>query len=135
MILEGSNIKHPTEHVTVATTKASHSIAQLILFNSVKHTRAANSSVRHRYETPTPVYMGLKIRAVTRSRNLVDALYNLNLCISYDCLFNITSKQSVYNIEQTVVVCPPKLLCGIHTSAAVDNIDHNHSASTCKLSS
>ena len=43
MILEGPNIKHQTQLFTAPTTKASHSISQLLMFNSVKHTRAPNS--------------------------------------------------------------------------------------------
>ena len=38
MILEGPNIKHQTQLFTAPTTKASHSISQLLMFNSVKHT-------------------------------------------------------------------------------------------------
>ncbi len=37
--LEGPNIEHQSHFVIVATTTtASHSIAQLLMFNSVKHT-------------------------------------------------------------------------------------------------
>jgi len=136
MILEGPNIKHQTEFVTAATSKASQSIAQLMMFNSVKHARATNSStVRHRseHETPTPIYVALKIHAVTRSRNIIDSLFNLGLCISYDRLLNMTSNISnaiCAQFRADGVVCPPKLLCGVHTSAAVDNLDHNLTAST-----
>ena len=35
MILEGPNIKHQTKLVNI---KASHSISQLLMFNSIKHT-------------------------------------------------------------------------------------------------
>ena len=65
----------------------------------------------------------------------MDALFNLGMCISYDRLLNLTS-----NIANTIceqfradgIVCPPKLRCGIHTSAAVDNIDYNPTSSTAK---
>ena len=29
-------------------------------------------------------------------------------------------------------MCPPKLRCGVHTSAAVDNLDYNPTSSTAK---
>ena len=78
MILEDPNIKHQTQLVISANTKASRSISQLLMFNSVKHTRAVDpsSTVRHssEHETPVPVYVALKIHAVTRSRNLIDAI-------------------------------------------------------------
>ena len=44
MILEGPNIKHQTQLVTTANTKASHSISKLLMFNSVKHTRTVHST-------------------------------------------------------------------------------------------
>ena len=138
MILEGPNIKHQTQLFTVPTTKASHSISQLLMFNSVKHTRAPNSfSVHHssERETPTPIYVALKIHAITRSRNLIDALFNLGMCISYDRLLNLTSDISNTICEQYRVdgiVCPAKLRCGVHTSAAVDNLDYNPTSSTAK---
>ena len=108
------------------------------MFNSVKHTRAPNSfSVRHssERETPTPIYVALKIHAITHSRNLIDALFNLGMCISYDRLLNLTSDISNTICEQYRVdgiVCPPKLRCGVHTSAAVDNLDYNPTSSTAK---
>ena len=43
VILEGLNIKHQTQLVTTANTKASHSISQFLVFNSVKHTRDVDS--------------------------------------------------------------------------------------------
>ena len=68
MLLEGPNTKHQTQLVTTANTKASHYISQLLMFNSVKHTQAVDSSstVRHssERETPIPVYVALKIHAV-----------------------------------------------------------------------
>ena len=140
MILEGPNIKHQTQLVTLANTKASRSISQLLMFNSVKHTQAVDpsSTVCHRseLETPVPVYVALKIHAVTRSRNLIDALFNQGMCISYDRLLNLTSDICNAICEQfreDGVVCPPKLRCGVHTSAAVDNIDYNPTSSTARI--
>ncbi len=83
MILEGTNIKHKAQ--TIAT-KPSLAISQLMVFNSMKHTRKVDSSglTRHRYgqETPLPIYLSLKIHAVTRNRGLIDTLFNLGLCVS-----------------------------------------------------
>ena len=81
IILE-DQIKHQSELVTAATTMASHSIAQLVMFNSVKHTRGVGSAtVRHQseHETLTPIYVALKIHAATDSLSLIDALFNLGL--------------------------------------------------------
>jgi len=87
MIVKGPNIKHQTQLVTTANTKTSHSIS---MFSSVKRTRPVNSSTTtyhsSEHETPLPVYVALKIHAVTCSRNFVDVLFNLGMCISYDRL-------------------------------------------------
>ena len=141
MILECPNIKHQTQLVTLANTKASRSISQLLMFNSVKHTRAVDpySTVHHSsgHETPVPVCVALKIHAVTRSRNLIYALFNQGMCITYVRLLNLTSdicNAICERFSEYGVVCPPKLHCGVHTSAAVDNIDYNPTSSTAKYS-
>ena len=73
MILEGPNIKHQTQPDT--TTVASLSISQLLMFNSVKSSRAADASSivhhKHECETPIPLYIAMKIHAVTCKRNLI----------------------------------------------------------------
>ncbi|KAK1895105.1 Coiled-coil domain containing protein 25 [Dissostichus eleginoides] len=139
MILDGANIKHQTQLVHTATTKPALTISQLMVFNSVKHARNVDSphSARHSrsQETPLPIYLSLKIHAVTQSRRLVDTLFNLGLCVSYDRLLQLTSDiangvcQS-FRVED--VVCPPKLRHGLFTTGAVDNIDHNPSSATAK---
>jgi len=88
MILDGPNIKHQSE-VAVAITRALLSISQLLMFNSVKYGRGVNSSHdRHNCdcETPLTLYVAIKVHAVTRSRTLVDALFNLGMFVSYDHL-------------------------------------------------
>ena len=70
-----------------------------------------SSTVSHssEHETLVPVYVALKIHAVTRSRNLIDALFNQGMCISYDHLLNLTSAmQSVNNFREDGV-CPPSV--------------------------
>jgi hypothetical protein len=69
----------------------------------------------------------------TRKRELIDTLYNLGLCVSYDRLMRISTDLAntvcaQYHAEQ--VVCPPQLRNGVFTCGAVDNIDHNPSART-----
>lgn len=62
MILDGANIKHQTTTIQAALT-----VSQLLVFNSVKHSRKMESLVRHNRsrETPLPLYLALKISAVT----------------------------------------------------------------------
>ena len=139
MILAGANIKHQTQMFHTTTTQPALAISQLMVFNSVKNARHVDSpsSARHcrSQETPLPLYLSLKIHAVTRSRGLIDILFNLGLCVSYDRLLQVSSEiaNSVcqrFKVED--VVCPPKLRNGLFTTAAVDNIDHNPSSATAK---
>lgn len=86
MILDGANIKHQTQLLEAGTTTAALTISQLLVFNSVKHTRAAKSSgtVRHSCdrETPLPLYVALKVHAVTRKRGITDTLFSPGyLCV------------------------------------------------------
>jgi len=139
MILDGANIKHQNQVVSTNTTKPALAISQLIVFNSTKHARNVDSSSSARHsrsrETPLPLYLSFKIHAVTRNKGLIDTLFSLGLCVSYDRLLQLTSDiaNSVcrhYSLED--VVCPPKLHRGLFTTAAVDNIDHNPSSTTAK---
>ncbi len=114
---------------------------QLLMFNSVKHKRATDSSstVRHNQDRdmPLPLYISMKIHAVTCSRNLIDTLFDLGMCCSYDQLLKLTSKISVNVCQQYSadgVVCPLKLNSGLFTTAAVDNIDYNPTSATAKES-
>ena len=94
MILKGPNIEQQSKIDTVGTS-AALSISQLLMFNRVKHERGAtptNSTYhRHERETPLPIFVSLKIHAVTRSRNLIDTLFNLGICVSYDRLLQFTT--------------------------------------------
>ncbi|KAG0715643.1 hypothetical protein GWK47_011463 [Chionoecetes opilio] len=115
MILDGANIKHQTKLANTGTTTAALTVSQLLVFNSVKHARSVEStSVRHsrERETPLPLYLSLKIHAVTRSRGLIDTLFSLGMCVSYDRLLQLTADIANgvcqrFNMEE--VVCPPKL--------------------------
>ena len=63
------------------------SIAQLVLFNSVKKRRKnASGNPRHQRsrETPIAVYVGLLVHDLTGSQTLIDDLFRLGLSISYD---------------------------------------------------
>ena len=115
-----------------------------VKFNSVKQRRKQGATktqeppaVRHStsQETPLPTYVGLMLRAETRKIGLVDKIFSLGLSISYDRVLRLSAQMGnsvcqLYHIEQ--VVCPPTLRSNVFTTAAVDNIDHNPSATTSK---
>ena len=143
MVLDGPSIKNQSHS---SSTQAALSIAQLLKFNSVKQSQKQGAtktqeppSVRHSSseETPLPTYVGLMLHAETRKRGLVDKLFSLGLSISYDRVLRLSAQMGnsvcqLYRIEQ--VVCPPTLRSNVFTTAAVDNIDHNPSATTAKNS-
>jgi len=91
MILEGPNIEHQSQLINAADKTASNSICQLMIFNSVKNARNMNSSAhanqKHMYEMPVPLYIAMKIHTMTCSRNLIDTLFSLGICVSYDRFF------------------------------------------------
>ncbi len=138
MILRGPNIEHQSEIDTISTS-AAPSISQLLMFNHVKIVRGStppNSTYhRHERETPLPIFIALKMHAVMRSRNLIDTLFNLGLCVSYDRVLQLTTDigngvRERFNSDG--VVCPPKMRSAVFTSAVVYNIDYNPTSATAK---
>ena len=138
MILEGPSITTQTEKII---SPPALTISQLITFNCVKHERTVkeNSSTNTRrnqtQETPLPLYISLLLHATTRKRSLIDELFNLGVCVSYDRILTLTTTMGndlcdQYNSDQ--VVCPLKLRKQLFTVAAVDNIDHNPTATTAR---
>jgi len=140
MILEGPSIDSLHD---MSLVPASLSLAQLAAFNSVKHVRnTAQSSensetvnVRHNIsqEKPLPLYIAMMMHAETRKRDLVDKLFHLGLCISYDRLLQISANMAngvCDRFDLQTGISPPALLGGLFTTAAIDNIDHNPGSTT-----
>jgi len=115
-------------------TQAAVTISQLLQFNvAIKATHS--DVVRHTKtrEPPLPVYIGLSMHARTRKNNIVENMHALGLSISYSRVLELSadiSHKSVDLFEQEKCVCPPTLKCGLFTTAAVDNLDHNPSSTT-----
>ena len=64
-------------------------------------------------ETPLPLYVALKIHAVTRRRGLIDILFHLGMCVSYDRVLQVTSEMAngiCQRFRMEEAVCPPKLM-------------------------
>lgn len=135
MVLDGPRIKDGSI-IDSSTNAAQLSISQLFMFNSIKRRRVSGSgNARHskQRETPLPVYLGMMLHAKTRKRELVDSLFDLGLCISYDRVLNISTElgnKVCHQYEMEQAVCPPNLRCGLFTTAAADNIDHNPSSTS-----
>ena len=106
-----------------------------------------STSVQHCYACTivdtTPVHHGrarelsfpLNIHAVVRSRSLIDTLFSLGLCLSYDKLIHLTTDIANgvcqhFNMEEGV--CSPKMCQRLLTIGSVDNIDQITSSATAK---
>ena len=134
----GPDIKTRSSNMTEAQT--SLSISQLMLFSTTKRRRDNGTTGASYYhsrdrEPPLPIYLGLMTHAERRKRTLVDKLYNLGLSISYDRVLELSTDMGnsvCAHFESEGVICPPKLLKGVFTTAAVDNIDHSQSSVTAQ---
>ena len=78
------------------------------------------------HKTPMMIYILLKIYSVARSRNLIDIIFNLGLCISYDWVLEIT--KNIYenfckSYENNKFLFPNILKMGLFTVMLKDNID------------
>lgn len=135
MIINGASLQNQSD----SKNQSVLTISQLIVFNSVKNLRGNETLTRHsrNQETPLPLYLAMKIHVETRSRSLIDTMFNLGLCVSYHRLLESTTNIANGVCEQFKaedIVCPPKLRHNLFTTAAVDNIDHNPSSTTAKES-
>ena len=139
MIMRGPTIKRDS-----AESQACLTVSQLLVFNTISRFRDKSGNatdtihythhVRKR-ECPLPVYAALKIHGATREKSLIDTFYKLGMCISYDRLLTISNDTTnivIDRYDRDGVVCPSKLLDGILTTAAVDNIDHNPSSTSAQ---
>lgn len=131
MIIKDPTVNH--QPLWNDSNQACMSVAQLLMFNSISHYRNPFFSSRHAREKeyPLPIYLASKIHGSTRGRSLVDTMFSMGLCISYDRLLALSTDiaNSVCSqFENDGVVCPPKLRGGLFTTAAVDKTDHNPSS-------
>lgn len=88
-------------------------------------------------EPPFAINVGLLLYAKTRKRQLIDALVQHGICISYDRALEISTQLGESVLSQVMedsVVCPAVLQKGMFTTSAVDNINHNLSATTATSS-
>lgn len=133
MIINGSNITDQTDNTKLSQPVLT--IAQLLVFNSIKRRRGNVTvpKVHHSQEreTPLPIYMGLKVYALTRERKLVDSLFALGVSASYNRIMDIVTtlgNNACDYYNQINIVCPPQIRKDHFITAAVDNIDHNPSS-------
>lgn len=136
MIEHGADIKSQIVH---GASKSDLAMSQLLQYNCFAKSKEGTKVHRHckDRETPFAVYLALSVYGKTRKRHLIDMLHENGLSISYDRVLEITAKLGEAVVAQYVedgVVCPPALRKQLFTTSAVDNIDHNPTATTAKTS-
>lgn len=120
-------------------SKTDLAIAQLLQYNCYARYKEGAATHRHSKdrETPFPVYMGMSVYTKTRKRKLVEMLNEHGISISYDRVLEISAQLGDATVSKYVkdgVVCPPVLRKGLFTTSAMDNIDHNPTATTATTS-
>lgn len=125
-------------NVSDFTPQLTLTLSQLIIFNCKSSKSKPDVNYHHRNrEPPVPVGLALTIYTHTRQRNLIQIMYELGLCISYDRVLEISNCIAQYNCEKYEkenAVCPPNLVKNVFTTAAGDNIDHNPTSATANSS-
>jgi len=126
-------------HLKHGVVKSDLAIAQLLQYNCYSKYQERSKIHRHSNdrETPFAVYVGMKVFVKTRKRELIDKLHENGISISYDRVLEIAGQLGETVVNQYVeddVVCPPILRKGLFTTSAVDNIDHNPTATTATTS-
>ena len=100
----------------------------------MKKPRITNLDNRHHHmekETSINIYVVLKLYSTVRSQTLIDCLFQLGICISYDRILSIT--KSLYETLRTTIghykiFLPTNLKKGNFTVFAIGNIDKNVTA-------
>ena len=136
MILAGPDFKTHSSDITEAQTTLS--ISKLIIFNATKRRRdsgTTGASSYHSRDREAHCPFIFMTHAETRKRARVDKLYKLGLSISYDRVLELSTDMGnsvCARFESEGFVCQTKLLKGVFTTAAVDNIDHSPSSVTAQ---
>ena len=79
-------------------------VSQLITHEYRKKTNKNSSTIRRRHsrigETPLSIYVGLKLYATVRSKTLIDRLFHLGICVSYERCLEICNDMSISLLEK-----------------------------------
>lgn len=136
MIEHGADIKSQLKY---GASKTDFAIAQLLQYNCYSKYQEDGKLLRHSKdrETPFPVFLGLSVYSKTRKKHLVELLHDHGLCISYDRVLDVSAQlgdAAIDKYKAEGVVCPNVLRKGLFSTSAMDNIDHNPTATTATSS-
>jgi hypothetical protein len=130
MIMKNPNMKDQGK----SESQACLTVGQAIVYNTTKKSPSAGKSRHSRErEPPLPIYIGMNVHMLTRSKKLIHQLYQMGLSISYDRIMQIEdwiATSACERFEADGVVVPSCLSKGVFTVGALDNLDHNPSSTT-----
>ena len=132
MIEHGADIK---SQLRFRASKSDLAMAQLLQYNCYARYKEGAATHRHSREQETlfPLYMGMSVFAKTRKRQLVEMLHGHGISIPYDRVLEVSVQlvdAAVAKYVEDGVVCPQ----GLFTTAVMDNIDNNPTATTAASS-
>ena len=92
MVLYGTNIT--TQTSSTLMPQPALTLSQLLMYNSLVRQSKTATITRHSQdrETPLPMYLGIMVHTKNRKKALVDTLFNLGLCISYDRVLDVSTE-------------------------------------------
>ena len=136
MIEHGADIK---SQLRFGASKTDLVMAQFLQYDCYGRYREGAATYRHskNCETPFAVFMGISVYAKTRKRLLVEMFHEHGLSIPYDRLLEVSAQlgdAAVNKYMEEGVVCPAFTRKGLFTTAVMDNIDHNPTATTATTS-
>ena len=129
MILNGPNLIESNDSQVCLT------VGQTIVHNVKKRKPNSPTKVRHTLdrEPPLPIYIGINIHALARSKKIIQQLHQMGISVSYDRVMQIEEWLATAvceRFEDDGVVAPTILRKGLFTVGALDNLDHNPTATT-----
>lgn len=132
MILNGLNIKDQEQ----SESQACLTVCQTIIFNSKKRcykTKTGQSRHSGSREPCLPLYVGLSIHSSTRSKTLIEKMYQMGISTSYNRIMEIEdwlARSLCERYKEDGCVAPACLRKGLFSVGALDNLDHNPSSTT-----
>ena len=136
MILNGLDVKDQDK----SELQSCLTISQTIIFNTKSRVyKSKTSKTRHTLsrEQPLPLYLGLGLHSLTRSKSLIAKLYQMGLCVSYERIMEIEewlANSVSKRFQEDGCVMLVGLRKGLFCVGGLDNLDHNPSSNTATSS-
>ena len=131
MIINGPNLIESNDSQLCIT------VGQTIVHNVNKRKPNSPTKVRHTVDREPPLPIYINIHALTRSKKIIQPLHQMGISVSYDRVMQIEEWLATAvceRFEDDGVVAPTILRKGLFTAGALDNLDHNPTATTATTS-